>query len=121
MQSFRATYGWLGINIASRLLVSWERSSRTSSGRPKKSSYVLHRRWHEEWACEGWLMGTSQPVWPVLRNGRYMIPAHMMSTELAAYLSLPCWYKDDRSGDRDRSLTIPPRREPRNGISYLDQ
>ena len=30
-------------------------------------------------------------------------------------------YKDDRSGDRDRSLTIPPRREPRNGISYLDQ
>ena len=58
-------------------------------------------------------MGTSQSVWPVLRNGRYMIPAHMMSTELAAYLSLPCWYKDDRSGDRDRSLTIPPRREPR--------
>lgn len=55
----------------------------------------------------------SSYVWPVLRNGRYMIPAHMMSTELAAYLSLPCWYKDDRSGDRDRSLTIPPRREPR--------
>ena len=24
MQSFRATYGWLGINITSRLLVSWK-------------------------------------------------------------------------------------------------
>jgi hypothetical protein len=43
-------------------------------------------------------MGTSQPVWPVLRNGGYMVPAHMLSTELVAYLSLSCWYKEDRSG-----------------------
>ena len=45
-------------------------------------------------------MGTSQPVWPVLRNGRYMMPAHKMSTELVAYLSLPCWYKDDHQFDK---------------------
>ena len=43
-------------------------------------------------------MGTSQPVCPVLRNGGYMIPAHMTSTELVAYLSLPCCDEDDRSG-----------------------
>ena len=42
MQSFRATYGWLGINITSRLLVSWERSSRSLIGTAKESSYVLH-------------------------------------------------------------------------------
>jgi len=42
-------------------------------------------------------MGTSQPLWPALRNGSHMIPAHMTSTELVAYLNLPCWYKDDRS------------------------
>ena len=67
-------------------------------------------------------MGTSQPVWPVLRNGRHMIPAQYDEHgNSSPYLSLPCWYKDDRSGDRDRSLTIPPRRERRNGISYLDQ
>ena len=81
MQSFRATYGWLGINITSRLLVSWQRSSRSLIGTAKEIELRFAQRWHEEWACEGWLMGTSQPVWPVLRNGRYMIPAHMMSTE----------------------------------------
>ena len=59
-------------------------ADQTAGGHP------LRGRWHEEWACEGWLMGTSQPVWPVLRNGRYMMPAHKMSTELVAYLSLPC-------------------------------
>ena len=45
--------------------------------------------------------------WPW--NGSYMTPTDMTSTELVAYLSLPCWYQDDRSGRRERSLTIPPR------------
>ena len=80
MQSFRATYGWFGINITSRLLVPWK-EVRAPHRDGQRIELRFARRWHEEWACEGWLMGTSQPVWPVLRNGRHMIPAHMMSTE----------------------------------------
>ena len=65
---------------------------------------------------------SSQPAdAPCRRDVEVSLGNRVQQTELVAYLSLPCWYKDDRSGDRDRSLTIPPRREPRNGISYLDQ
>ena len=65
---------------------------------------------------------SSQPAdAPCRRDVEVSMGNRVQQTELVAYLSLPCWYKDDRSGDRDRSLTIPPRREPRNGISYLDQ
>ena len=89
MQSFRATYGCLGINSPAGCWCLGKKFAHLIG--TAKNQLRFARRWHEEWACEGWLMGTSQPVWPVLRNGRYMMPAHMMSTELVAYLSLPCW------------------------------
>ena len=65
---------------------------------------------------------SSQPAdAPCRRDVEVSLGNRVQQTELVAYLNLQCWYKDDRSGDRDRSLTIPPRQEPRNGISYLDQ
>ena len=77
MQSFRATYGWLGINITSRLLVKEVRDLIGTAKNRATFCTTMARGMGMRRLVDGY----EPTVWPVLRNGRYMIPAHMMSTE----------------------------------------
>ena len=79
MQSFRATYGWLGIKSPAGAGIFGKKFAHLIGRAKNRATFFTTMA--REWASEGWLLGTSQPVWPVLRNGRHMIPAHMMSTE----------------------------------------
>ena len=120
MQSFRATYGWLGINITSRCWYLFGKKFAHLIGRAKNRA-TFFTTMAREWESEGWFLGyestgvAGSAEWPPHDSCPY--DEHGNSSPISA-----CRVGIRTTAQGKRSLVDDSRRrERRNGISYLDQ